>query len=65
MFFFGFWGDVFKGLQMYRKGLRWAMLGRSNTHFTHLTAIISKTVHRSVSCQSALKISAVGAFKKT
>ena len=45
-----------------KKGFGWSIFGLSGTHFCHLTANISKTVSRSVTCQLELNIRSTRAF---
>jgi len=54
-----FGGDIFTDLQMWgvKKGFGWTIVGLSDTDFCHLTANISKTVSRSVTCESEFIIS--------
>ena len=48
-----------------KKRLRWTIFGLSDAHFTHLTVIMLKTVHCSVSHQCGLKVNTKGAFQKS
>ena len=47
-----------------KKKAGWTIFGLSVILFTHLTAIISKMIYQSVSCQLGLKINAIGRFPK-